>query len=352
MTNRTSFAVNGRFLGQRVTGVQRYARNVLIEMAGRAAGQDRVIPVHVPKGVAGLEVAGLETRQTGGLPGHLWEQVSLPSAWSGPTLNLCNTAPVRSRDQVVCIHDASVFNAPESYSFAFRTAYRMLQPRLVRRAARVTTVSSFSAGQIARHLPIRASEIEVLPNGHEHALDWDPGCAEIAPEVIREQCGDRPFVVALGSRARHKNLALVAQIAPEVRRLGLEVIIAGGDGNVFSSTEGEGLADLISTGYVTDHDLAYLLDRAQCLLFPSWTEGFGLPIVEAMARGCPVISSDRASMPEICGEAALMAPPDDPAAWVEHIKALTGSSGLRDGTCRSGRGTGDKVFVERDCGRI
>jgi GT2 family glycosyltransferase len=82
-------------------------------------------------------------------------------------------------------------------------------------------------------------------------------------------------------------------------------------------------------GYVTDRDLAYLMDRALCLVFPSWTEGFGLPIVEAMAHGCPVVSSDRASMPEVCGEAALMAPPDDPAAWVRHVRALAKSPDLR-----------------------
>jgi glycosyltransferase involved in cell wall biosynthesis len=82
-------------------------------------------------------------------------------------------------------------------------------------------------------------------------------------------------------------------------------------------------------GYVTDHDLAYLMDRALCLVFPSWTEGFGLPIVEAMARGCPVISSDRASLPEVCGDAALLAPPDLPEVWVRHVRALATSPELR-----------------------
>jgi len=90
-------------------------------------------------------------------------------------------------------------------------------------------------------------------------------------------------------------------------------------------------------GYVSDHDVAYLMDRALCLLFPSWTEGFGLPIAEAMARGCPVISSDRASMPEVCGDAALMAPPDDPAAWVRHVRALVRSQELRQDLIGRGR---------------
>ena len=85
-----------------------------------------------------------------------------------------------------------------------------------------------------------------------------------------------------------------------------------------------------------DDDLALLMDRALCLAFPSFTEGFGLPIVEAMARGCPVVSSDRASMPEICGDAALLAPPDAPEAWLDRIAALLGSKALR--TDLAGRG--------------
>jgi hypothetical protein len=90
-------------------------------------------------------------------------------------------------------------------------------------------------------------------------------------------------------------------------------------------------------GHVSDHDLAYLMDRALCLVFPSWTEGFGLPLVEAMARGCPIISSDRASMPEVCGEAALMAPPDDSGAWVRQLRRLAASPELRQDLIGRGR---------------
>ena len=179
----------------------------------------------------------------------------------------------------------------------------------------------------------------MLPNGHEHALDWDPALARIGPSVIAgvRQQSDRGFVLALGSRARHKNMQLLLAAAPEFAAMDLEVIVAGGGAGIFASETLPSAPNVKVVGHVTDHDLAYLMDRALCLVFPSWTEGFGLPIVEAMARGCPVVSSDRASMPEVCGDAALMAPPDDPAAWVHHLRALAQSPDLRQDLIGRGR---------------
>jgi GT2 family glycosyltransferase len=204
--------------------------------------------------------------------------------------------------------------------------YSALQRVLARRAARIVTVSADSARQIARFLPVRAEDVAVLPNGHEHALAWDPSLAQIAPSAISNQRG---FVLALGSRARHKNLQLLTRIAPEIEALGLDLVIAGGGAGIFTEETLPSLPNMKMIGHVTDHDLAYLMDRAACLAFPSWTEGFGLPVVEAMARGCPVISSDRASLPEVCGQAALMASPDDPAGWIKHLHRLVASPQLR-----------------------
>uniref|UniRef100_UPI003101100B glycosyltransferase n=1 Tax=Neorhizobium sp. EC2-8 TaxID=3129230 RepID=UPI003101100B len=108
----------------------------------------------------------------------------------GPLLNLCNSAPAFKKDQIVCIHDANIFTAPESYSSAFRMVYSRLQPLLVRRSARIATVSHASARQLARYLPVRQEEIAVLPNGHEHALEWDAGQAEIAPRLSAPYVGE------------------------------------------------------------------------------------------------------------------------------------------------------------------
>jgi glycosyltransferase involved in cell wall biosynthesis/GT2 family glycosyltransferase len=334
MNSSADFGVNGRYLTQPVTGVQRYARNVIAAMNETLVRASAQAPIIAPVSAPDPALSAMPLISAGPLNGHAWEQLVLPARWRGRLLNLGNTAPAIKADQVVCIHDSNVFVAPESYGRAFSTTYRLLQPLLARRSARITTVSADSARQIARHLPVRAADIVVLPDGHEHALTWDPGLAGAAPAIVSTE---RRFVFALGSRARHKNLQLVLDIARELAAMGLDVIVAGGGSGIFTA---EGLSNAPTVkmlGYVTDHDLAYLMDRALCLLFPSWTEGFGLPIVEAMARGCPVISSDRASMLEVCGNAALLAPPDQPAEWVRQVRRLAASSELRNDLVARGR---------------
>jgi hypothetical protein len=327
MTGARDFAVNGRFLSHPVTGVQRYALNVLRAMDASMAGTGRTAALVAPAGTPDPQLAAMPLVETGPATGQLWEQTVLPLRWQGRLLSLCNTGPAAKRDQIVCIHDANVFTAPESYSRAFRHYYGLIQPLLARRAARITTVSKASAVEIARHLPLRAADIVVLPNGHEHALGWNPAQATL--DARRFGGGGRPFVLAIGSRARHKNLGLLIGLAPSLNEMGLDLVIAGGGAGIFADEPLAAAPNVTLLGRVSDHDLALLMDNALCLAFPSWTEGFGLPLVEAMARGCPVVSSDRASMPEICGEAALLASPADPEEWLRHIRRLAAEPALR-----------------------
>jgi len=336
MSSSAGFAINGRFLTQRVTGVQRYARNVVAAIDASLEERGQAATIIAPRRADDPGLPALPLVRAGHLSGHGWEQFELPIAASGQLLNLCNTAPLAKSEQIVCIHDANVFTAPGSYGPAFRALYTRLQPLLVRRAARIATVSHASARQLARHLPIRADQIAVLPNGHEHALAWRPERAETAPALLASRAGRR-FVLALGSRARHKNLGLLIDIAPRLGESGIDVLIAGGEGDVFAPEVLRAVPNVQHLGRLSDDDLAYLMDRALCLAFPSLAEGFGLPIVEAMARGCPVVASDCASMPEVCGNAALLAAPTQPEAWTRQILTLAGSSELREELSGKGR---------------
>jgi glycosyltransferase involved in cell wall biosynthesis len=320
-----SFAVNGRYLTQALSGVQRYARNIVSALDQIEAARGATIIS--PHGSAHPDYERLDALETGALSGYAWEQIELPIAARGQRLlNLCNMAPVIKSEQIVCIHDTNVLSSPDSYTRGFRAAYRVLQPHFARRAVKIATVSQASARQIARYLPISLSQIVVLPNGHEHALSWDPSRSALRME-LPVHSGDRPFVLAIASGGRHKNIGLLLDIAGELDTLGINLALVG-EGGVCGRREGGLPANVHLCGRVSDDDLAYLLDHALCLAFPSFTEGFGLPIVEAMARGCPVISSDCASMPEVCGDAALLASPFDPAQWVGQIRKLATSPQL------------------------
>jgi glycosyltransferase involved in cell wall biosynthesis/GT2 family glycosyltransferase len=340
MAAATHVTINGRFLTQSTTGVQRYALNVVGALDTVMGNDGARVSIAAPSSATDPAFKHIPLKKAGILQGHAWEQTMLPLlAGKDRLLNLCNTAPALKSDQIVCIHDANIFAAPESYSRLFRAAYQALQPHLVRGSARIATVSHAAARQIARYLPVRVQDIAVLPNGHEHALNWDSGRAHIAPQFLSESLGHRgrPFVLAIGSRALHKNLGILLATAEQLDEMGIDLVFAGGGAEIFAPGTVDDKPNVYRIGRVSDDDLAYLLDRALCLAFPSLTEGFGLPIVEAMARGCPVVAANCASMPEVCGGAALLASPFDVDAWVGHVRNLRNSPQLAEDLVGRGR---------------
>ena len=251
-------------------------------------------------------------------PGHVWEQFILPGYVTGGLLSLCNTGPIAVKKQIVCIHDVNTRIAPESYSSMFRAAYRFIQPALGRRAAQIVTVSRYSQNALAGFGIRSADDTKVIHNGHEHVLRWNADHSALDEAEL-----PLPFVLFVGSSAPHKNVAIVYSIADELAARGINILIAGGeDKKVYAREQHRPPPNIRHLGRVDDNHLAFLYRRALCLLFPSRTEGFGLPVLEAMALGCPVISSDAASLPEVCGEAALYAPPDDASAWLTAIRRI------------------------------
>ena len=338
-TNSRPWSVNGRFLARNLTGVDRYALEMLKaidtlikENHSLAAGL--ALEILCPPGVNSTPFNSITLRSLPGAPGHLWEQFIVPQYVRGGLLSLCNTGPLAVKKQIVCLHDANTRLAPDSYSFLFRTIYRLLQPALGRRVARINTVSRFSQATIAR-LGIRpADQIDVIYNGYEHVLEW-----EADRSALNRLDLTVPFVLLLGSKAPHKNVAIVYSIAADLADRGIHVLIAGGeDANVYACERNAQLPPNVKhLGRVADDDLAFLYRHALCLVFPSRTEGFGLPVLEAMALGCPVISSDVASLPEVCGDAVLYAGVDDAAAWLAAIDRIVAEPILRTKLAEAGR---------------
>jgi len=293
---------------------------------GHPLARDLAIELASPPGARKMPLDNIPIRQVGRTGGHFWEQVQLPSSLdSGGLLSLCNTGPLLCSRHIVCIHDANVWNAPTSYSLAFRILYRTILPLLAKTARRVSTVSDYSMSELVRHGVNPAAHFLVAPNGHEHALRWRPRHSEA---TRRAASGNT--VVMVGSPAPHKNIGLILGMADRLADAGIDIAIVGAaDPRVFQGQVRTEAPNIHWVGRVSDGEMAALLKDSLCLAFPSLTEGFGLPALEAMTLGCAVVATDRASLPEVCGSAALYASPDDPEAWFTSFVRLRNSPELR-----------------------
>ncbi len=279
-------AVNARFEGRRLSGVDRYAS----EVTGCLDGQVRLVR---PR------------RRVGAARGHLWEQLVLPRLLDRDELlwSPANSGPIGVARQVITIHDLSPLEHPEWFSSTFVLWYRLMLPPLARRVRHILTVSECSRQSILRRLGAPPNKVTAVPNG-VNVESFRPS----DPRGVRRKYGlGERYILFVGSIDPRKNLGRLLKAWRQVEeKAGAVLVIAGGRNRVFRSTEvDEGTSQVKLLGYVPEEDLAGLYSGATFFVMPSLLEGFGLTVLEAMACGTPVLTSNAGALPEVADGAAV-----------------------------------------------
>jgi glycosyltransferase involved in cell wall biosynthesis len=318
--------IDGRAFSSPAAGVRRYVSALVPALTAADPGLELValggVRDAVPADVAYVNEPWHPPTNLG------WSAMGLPRAAARARVDVIHapayTAPLWSRAPVVLtIHDVSYERHPEWYPYQRDAVRRMFYRRSARIAARVLTDSKFSAGEIAAAYQIPRERIVVAPLGvSDHFAPGDrphePFQARITP----------PFLLHVGDLHERRNLPLVVHAMFEAQRRpgmpSLSLVLAGVDRGIGDrlrayAREAETPDAVVCLGPVTDSQLLTLYRGAAALVYPSRYEGFGLPVLEAMACGTPVIASRAASIPEVLGDAGVLLDPDDEPGWAEAI---------------------------------
>jgi len=235
-------------------------------------------------------------------------------------LSPANLAPLVWPGNVVIVHDAVALAHPEWFTAPYAAYHRRLLPLVARRARRVLTVSRFARDELAALVGVRA---EVVPGGVDARFRPDPDAAAAARAALGLA---RPYVLCVAGESPRKNLAALAEVARALAGRGVEMVTAGSRRAHHGALSHPG--GVRELGYVDDALLPGLYAGAEAFVLPSRHEGFGLPCLEAMACGTPVVATTAGALPETCADAALLVDPGDAAALADAVLTALGDAAL------------------------
>ena len=354
-------AVDATAVPPRLTGAGVYVARVLAELAGR---DDLELEVFcAPRSAPALAAPGLRLRPVAaagaGRPARIaWTQLlagrAARRAGAGLLHGVHYELPLAARlPQVVTVHDLTLLTHPEWHEPSKVRYFGWAIRRAVAAATRVLCVSATTAADLAERLDVPADLLDVTPLG----TDLRPAPAERVAELRRRLGLDGPYLLGLGTVEPRKDLpTLVRAFATLAAELPHRLVLAGlagwGAGELEAAVAASGVADrVLVPGYVPEADKAALLTGADVFAYPSRYEGFGLPVLEAMACGTPVVTTTGGSLPEVAGDAATLIEPGDEHALAAAIAKLATDPAARQDAAARGRSRA-ATFTWRRCAEL
>jgi glycosyltransferase involved in cell wall biosynthesis len=342
--------INGRFLAAKRTGVQRAAYNLIRALVSVDRDNEYVLftaedQVDNPDWKrANVTVVPSRIREGESIRNHFWEQFTLPKLALKHNVDIlhspANLAPLFYKGRsVVHIHDLCFAVNPQWFSFSFRTLYNFVIPRLARRAAKVITNSNNSRNDLLQFCDLQAERVSQV----YWAVD-DLFMQEQDPKKPTTPWQLNDYILYVGSLEPRKNIGtlleayeLLRASHPEIKT---KLVLIGGESPLFAEVRlkvKRFKEDVLFKGFVNDEALRDFYRHASLFVYPSLYEGFGLPPLEAMASGAPVVTTMTSSLPEVVGDAAMMVSPHDIKQLAETMGIVLGDADLRARLIAAGR---------------
>jgi len=329
--------INCRFLEKNMKGIGRYALELSTGLKRLDPSINFVCPKYVLENYKDVEEK-LKPHRSRGFSGPMWEQLELPlylrNHGNPLLLNFVNTGPVLYNRQITVIYDMSYLQFSRAYSRPFFLYYKMIIPMIVKRSRRIITISEFSRNELIKEFNVKGERVDIV---YPFLPDGIRSTAIKTAEDIQNKYGR--YILAVSSLNPRKNIKGILEAFRLSELKDMKLVIVGEHSTIFRREDFSKYVDdnVVFTGFVEDDELAALYNNARLFVFPSLYEGFGIPPLEAMAFDCPVIASNRTSLPEVCGDAAYYVDPTDVKQIAQGIKRLLIDENLRNELVAKGR---------------
>lgn len=345
--------INGRFLAAKRTGVQRAAYNLIRALVTVDRTNEYVLFTSEDQlrnpdwQFDNVKIVPSRIREGESFRNHFWEQFTLPRLAKRYAVDIlhspANLAPLFYRGRsVIHIHDLCFAVNPQWYSFSFRTLYNLVIPRLARRAAKVITNSNNSRNDLLQFFDLSADRVSQVYWAVDELFMQDTQSKATPEKASDWYLND--YILYVGSLEPRKNIGTLLEAYERLRvdnpHIKTKLVLIGGESPVFAEVRlkvKRFKEDVLFKGFVNDHVLRDFYRNASLFVYPSLYEGFGLPPLEAMASGVPVVTTMTSSIPEVVGDAALMVSPYDTKQLAETMARALGDSELRETLKARGR---------------